>query len=64
MTGILLTRKGLAAAARMRFIDIGANMTDVMYQGVYNGSSRHPPDLQVGWRVDFPDPVSRIGAVL
>lgn len=30
----------------MRFIDIGANLTDVMYQGVYNGASRHPPDLQ------------------
>jgi hypothetical protein len=48
MTGVLLTRRlAGAAAVRMRFIDIGANLTDVMYQGVYNGSSRHPPDLQV-----------------
>jgi len=30
----------------MKFIDIGANLTDDMYTGQYNGSSRHPPDLQ------------------
>lgn len=29
----------------MKFIDIGANLTDTMYQGEYNGSSKHPPDL-------------------
>jgi TatD DNase family protein len=29
----------------MRFIDIGANLTDRMYSGEYNGSARHPPDL-------------------
>jgi len=29
----------------MKLIDIGANMTDTMYQGEYNGSSKHPPDL-------------------
>lgn len=28
-----------------KFIDIGANLTDSMYQGVYNGSKKHEPDL-------------------
>jgi len=30
----------------MKFIDIGANLTDSMYMGEYNGSSKHIPDLQ------------------
>lgn len=27
------------------FIDIAANLTDAVFQGVYNGTLRHPPDL-------------------
>uniref|UniRef100_A0A182NK26 Deoxyribonuclease TATDN1 n=1 Tax=Anopheles dirus TaxID=7168 RepID=A0A182NK26_9DIPT len=37
----------------MKYIDIGANLTDPMYQGIYNGSAKHEPDLahvlQRGW---------------
>ncbi|XP_045777745.1 putative deoxyribonuclease TATDN1 [Maniola jurtina] len=28
-----------------KYIDIGANLTDEMYQGVYHGSRKHEPDL-------------------
>ncbi|KAM3960328.1 deoxyribonuclease TATDN1 [Aphomia sociella] len=28
-----------------KYIDIGANLTDEMYQGVYHGSKKHAPDL-------------------
>ena len=31
--------------AKRKFIDIGANLTDSMYQGVYHGSTKHRPDL-------------------
>ncbi|KAG2494042.1 hypothetical protein HYH03_007688 [Edaphochlamys debaryana] len=33
------------AASIMKFIDIGANLLDSMYQGEYNDKSYHPPDL-------------------
>uniref|UniRef100_A0A182MMI1 Deoxyribonuclease TATDN1 n=1 Tax=Anopheles culicifacies TaxID=139723 RepID=A0A182MMI1_9DIPT len=29
----------------MIVLDIGANLTDPMYQGIYNGSTKHEPDL-------------------
>ncbi|KAK5649110.1 hypothetical protein RI129_004002 [Pyrocoelia pectoralis] len=30
----------------IKFIDIGANLLDPMYTGVYNGSKKHEPDLK------------------
>lgn len=33
------------AAVIMKFADIGANLTDGMYQGEYHGSKKHSPDL-------------------
>lgn len=31
----------------VNFADIGANLTDEMYQGSYHGSKKHEPDLDV-----------------
>ena len=33
------------AIAWFFFLDIGANLTDTMYQGEYHGSKKHEPDL-------------------
>lgn len=31
----------------VNFSDIGANLTDEMFQGIYNGSQKHPSDLDI-----------------
>ncbi|KAJ8717074.1 hypothetical protein PYW08_005473 [Mythimna loreyi] len=33
--------------ALRKYIDIGANLTDEMFQGMYHGSKKHEPDLDV-----------------
>jgi TatD DNase family protein len=40
--GLLLT----TTAARIKAFDIGANLLDPMFQGVYQGKPRHLPDLE------------------
>ncbi|XP_037294987.1 putative deoxyribonuclease TATDN1 [Manduca sexta] len=43
-----MTRGILRRMSSLRkYIDIGANLTDDMYQGVYHGSKKHEPDLDV-----------------
>ncbi|XP_053674888.1 deoxyribonuclease TATDN1 [Anopheles nili] len=51
----------------MKFIDIGANLTDPMYQGIYNGSAKHEPDLphvlQRGWNGGLDKIIITVGTV-
>ncbi|KAF5280406.1 hypothetical protein FQR65_LT03215 [Abscondita terminalis] len=44
----------------LRLVDIGANLTDSMYTGVYNGSHKHDNDLQYVLERSWANGLSRI----
>lgn len=48
-TGVFIstTVPTLKRLSNMHFIEIAANLTDDMFKGMYNGSQRHPPDLDL-----------------
>lgn len=48
------------AAVGHRYIDIGANLTDDMYQGMYNDKTYHAPDLEIVLKRAFAAGVERI----
>ncbi|KAK0088176.1 hypothetical protein PV325_012843 [Microctonus aethiopoides] len=43
-----------------KFIDIGANLLDPMYQGIYHGSQKHQPDLDGVLQRSWENNLSRI----
>lgn len=49
------------------FTDIGANLTDPMFQGIYNNSAKHPADynnvLQRAWQSGMDKIILTVGTV-
>lgn len=43
-----------------KFIDIGANLTDPMYQGIYHESQKHQPDLDKVLKRSWENNLSKI----
>lgn len=41
------TAAAASASPSLQYIDAGANLLDLMYQGTYNGKERHEPDLDI-----------------
>lgn len=49
------------------FPDIGANLTDGMFQGIYNGSQKHPNDLDIvlerSWNTGLDKIIITVGTI-
>lgn len=48
-------------------LDIGANLTDGMFRGLYNGSQKHPDDLDIvlqrAWRSGLDKIIVTVGSI-
>jgi len=55
------------ATTIMKYIDIGANLTDPMFQGMYNQTVKHPPDynnvLQRAWQSGMDKIILTVGTI-
>ncbi|XP_043515422.1 putative deoxyribonuclease TATDN1 [Frieseomelitta varia] len=51
---------GIRMSNLRKFIDIGANLTDPMYQGIYHGSQKHLPDLDKVLERSWNNDISKI----
>lgn len=49
-------------------LDIGANLTDGMFQGIYNGSQKHPNDLDIvlrrSWATGLDKIIITVGTII